>query len=46
MNLIGNAAPVVGGLVICAIAWTSVRRAYRKAHAAAAAECESRSPAE
>jgi hypothetical protein len=46
MNLIGNAAPVVGGLVICAIAWISVRSAYRKAHAAVAAERESRSAAE
>ena len=39
MDLIGNIAPIAVGLLACAIAWVSVRRAYRKAS-------ETRSPAE
>jgi hypothetical protein len=29
-NLAGNIAPVIGGILICAIAYVSVRRAHRK----------------
>jgi hypothetical protein len=43
MDLIVNVAPMAVTLLVCAIAWVSVRRAYRKAAAsreeeAAAAE--------
>lgn len=31
MDLIGNIAPIAVGLLACAVAWVSVRRAYRKA---------------
>jgi|GEM_PF-4865705 len=31
MDLIVNIAPVAVALLVCAIAWVSVRRAYRKA---------------
>ena len=37
-DLIRNAAPIVGSLLVCAIAWFSVRRAYRKASDAPPAE--------
>jgi hypothetical protein len=30
MSLAGNIAPVIGGVVICAIAYVSVRRGHRK----------------
>ncbi|HEX6375024.1 MAG TPA: hypothetical protein VFZ91_04830 [Allosphingosinicella sp.] len=40
MDFIVNAAPIIGALLVCAIAWISVRRAYRKARA------ETRPPAE
>jgi hypothetical protein len=33
MDLVVNIAPVAGALLVCAIAWISVRRAYRKASA-------------
>jgi hypothetical protein len=33
MDLIANIAPVAVALLVCAIAWVSVRRAYRKASA-------------
>lgn len=47
MDFIVNAAPVVGALLVCAIAWVSVRRAYRKASAIAPAPpAEGRSAAE
>jgi len=39
-DFVVNAAPVAVSLLVCAIAWVSVRRAYRKAHS------KSRSPAE
>jgi hypothetical protein len=39
-DFIVNAAPVVGALIVCAIAWIDVRRAHRKS------DSESRSPAE
>jgi hypothetical protein len=32
-DFVVNAAPVVVSLLVCAIAWVSVRRASRKAHA-------------
>ena len=38
-DFIVNAAPVAVSLLVCAIAWISVRRAYRKAF-------ETRAPAE
>jgi hypothetical protein len=42
MNLVGNIAPLVGGVLFCLIAYVSVRRAHRKAldamNRAAAAE--------
>jgi hypothetical protein len=37
-NFVVNAAPVVGALIVCAIAWIDVRRAYRKAAATRAEE--------
>jgi hypothetical protein len=38
MDLIVNIAPVAGALLLCAIAWVSVRRAHRKALASRADE--------
>lgn len=38
MDLIANIAPVAVGLLACAIAWISVRRAYSKASASPAEE--------
>lgn len=37
-DLIRNAAPIVVFLLVCAIAWVSVRRAHRKALASRAEE--------
>ena len=39
-DFVVNAAPVAVSLLVCAIAWVSVRRAYRKARS------ETGSPAE
>jgi hypothetical protein len=38
MGLIANIAPVAVALLVCAIAWVSVRRAYRKASETSPAE--------
>ena len=46
MGWVAGITPVAASIVICAIAWVSVRRSYRKAHAALAAERESLSAAE
>ena len=37
-DFVVNAAPVVVSLLVCAIAWIDVRRAYRKAAASRAEE--------
>jgi hypothetical protein len=38
MDTIVKIAPVAGALLVCAIAWVSVRRAHRKAMASRAEE--------
>jgi hypothetical protein len=38
MDLVVNIAPVAVALLVCAIAWVSVRRAHRKAMASRAEE--------
>lgn len=45
MELIGNIAPIAVALLVCAIAWVSVRHSYRKSTSLPAASQPEASPA-
>jgi hypothetical protein len=46
MSLAGNIAPVVGGVLVCAIAYVSVRRGHRKGRDVAPAADRKAEPGE